>query len=196
MAMQRNDAERYLYLRNRLPADVLGQVKSAAGCWIDCEDENGTLVLLTGDDADFAVDAAMDNDDERMNMDKADMPAVGAPLERQVRPRARTVADHIEQRLMTWRQQHINKSGDRLALDDFMGKDSIDDLVDFVCDEYALDAVLHAAPSMTTSMIELDSRLALMFAEKLAAERQRWVESCQANDGSNDQVSGHRAGAA
>ena len=176
-------------------------------------------MAMQRNDADFAVDAAMDNDDERMKMDKADMPAVGAPLERQVRPRARTVADHIEQRLMTWRQQHINKSGDRLALDDFMGKDSIDDLVDFVCDEYALDAVLHAAPSMTTSMIELDSRLALMFAEKLAAERQRWVESCQAqyalaigrkrhqtadailcilqaNDGSNDQVSGHRAGAA
>jgi len=60
MKTQRNDAERYRYLRNRLPADVLGQVKSAAGCWIDCEDESGTLVLLTGDDADFAVDAAMD----------------------------------------------------------------------------------------------------------------------------------------
>ena len=34
-----------------------------------------------------------------------------------------------------------------LALDDFMGADSIDDLVDFVCDEYALDAILHAAPA-------------------------------------------------
>jgi len=64
MATKHSYAERYLYLRNRRPADVLGQVKSAAGCWIDCEDENGTLVLLTGDDADFAVDAAMDNDDE------------------------------------------------------------------------------------------------------------------------------------
>ena len=55
----RNDAERYRYLRNRVPAEVLGQVKSAAGCWIDCEDEEGTLILLTGDDADAAVDAAM-----------------------------------------------------------------------------------------------------------------------------------------
>ena len=56
-----------------------------------------------------------------------------------------TVADHIEQRLRTWRQQHMNRSGDRLALDDFMGEDSIADLVDFVCDEYALDAVMRAA---------------------------------------------------
>ena len=62
-------------------------------------------------------------------------------------PNARTVADHIEQRLRTWRQQQMNRSGDRLALDDFMGEDSIADLVDFVCDEYALDALLHAAPA-------------------------------------------------
>jgi len=61
-------------------------------------------------------------------------------------PNARTVADHIEQRLRTWRQQQMNRSGDRLALDDFMGEESIADLVDFVCDEYALDALLHAAP--------------------------------------------------
>ena len=58
---------------------------------------------------------------------------------------ARTVADHIEQRLRTWRQKHMNRSGDRLALDDFMSEDSIADLVDFVCDECALDAVMHAA---------------------------------------------------
>lgn len=32
----------------------------------------------------------------------------------------------------------MNRSGDRLALDDFMGEDSIADLVDFVCDEYAM----------------------------------------------------------
>lgn len=55
---------------------------------------------------------------------------------------AKAVADHIEQRLRTWRQQRMNRSGDRLALDDFMGEDSITDLVDFVCDEYELDAVL------------------------------------------------------
>lgn len=73
-------------------------------------------------------------------------PAVLGPVESSVRPHARAVADHIEQRLLTWRQRQMNKSGDRLALDDFMGKDSIADLVDFVCDEYALDALLHAAP--------------------------------------------------
>jgi hypothetical protein len=38
---------------------VLGQVKSAAGCWIDGEDEEGAVILLTGDDADAAIDAAM-----------------------------------------------------------------------------------------------------------------------------------------
>lgn len=69
----------------------------------------------------------------------------GVAVDRLVRPNARAVADHIEHRLRTWRQQHMNSSGDRLALDDFMGDDSIVDLVDFVCDEYALDAVLHAA---------------------------------------------------
>ena len=54
----RRNAERYLYLRNRVPSEVLGQVKSAAGCWIDAEDSEGILVLLTGEGADAAVDAA------------------------------------------------------------------------------------------------------------------------------------------
>ena len=54
----RRNAERYLYLRNRVPSEVLSQVKSAAGCWIDAEDGEGILVLLTGDDADDSVDAA------------------------------------------------------------------------------------------------------------------------------------------
>jgi hypothetical protein len=44
--------------------------------------------------------------------------------------------DHVEQRLLTWRQSFVNKSGDQLALDDFMDKRSLDDLIDFVCDEY------------------------------------------------------------
>lgn len=43
----------------------------------------------------------------------------------------------VEQRLLTWRQRTMNRSGDHLALDDFMGEDSIADLVDFVCDEWA-----------------------------------------------------------
>jgi hypothetical protein len=58
-AALRKDAERYRYLRDRVPAEVLGQVKSAAGCWIDGEDEEGAVILLTGDDADAAIDAAM-----------------------------------------------------------------------------------------------------------------------------------------
>jgi hypothetical protein len=67
---------------------------------------------------------------------------------------ARAISDHIEQRLLTWQQQRMNKSGDRLALDDFMGKDSIDDLIDFVCDEYALDAlVVHHHPEQHLNMV-------------------------------------------
>lgn len=50
-------------------------------------------------------------------------------------------ADQVEQRLLTWRQRFMNKSGDQLALDDFMGQESIDDLIDFVC------APLYAAPA-------------------------------------------------
>jgi len=46
--------------------------------------------------------------------------------------------------------------------------------------EWALIIAAQCWYEPTTSMIELDSRLALVFAEKLAAERQRWVESCQA----------------
>ena len=42
----------------------------------------------------------------------------------------------VEQRLRTWRQRTMNRSGDRLALDDFMGPESIDDLIDSVCNEW------------------------------------------------------------
>jgi hypothetical protein len=62
-----------------------------------------------------------------------------------VAPAAPTLAsqlsDHIEQRLLTWRQQRMNRSGDRLALDDFMDKHSLSDLIDFVCDEGAISEV-------------------------------------------------------
>jgi hypothetical protein len=50
------DAERYRYLRNRNPPDVLLNGGEKAGVWIDCEIEN-TLTLLTGEDADKAIDA-------------------------------------------------------------------------------------------------------------------------------------------
>lgn len=51
------DAERYRYLRNRYPSDVLDKTGLEAGAWIDCEDINGTLVLLTGEHADETIDA-------------------------------------------------------------------------------------------------------------------------------------------
>lgn len=66
---------------------------------------------------------------------------VGSPVDRGVRRLPAVVADHIEQRLLTWRQSQMNRSGDRLALDDFMGEDSIADLTNYVCDECALDAL-------------------------------------------------------
>ena len=58
----RRDAERYRYLRNRDPAEVMSKEGKDAGCWIDCEEEGGiayNLQLLTGDDADAAIDAAL-----------------------------------------------------------------------------------------------------------------------------------------
>lgn len=45
--------------------------------------------------------------------------------------------DHVEQRIREWRQRTINRSGDRLAIDDFMDAESLDDLIDYVCDEYS-----------------------------------------------------------
>lgn len=52
------DGERYRYLRDRSPREVLCNNGPSAGCWIDCEDEHSELILLTGDDADAAIDAA------------------------------------------------------------------------------------------------------------------------------------------
>jgi hypothetical protein len=58
------DAERYRYLRNRDSKTVLETKGPAAGCWIDCETDD-ELVLLTGDDADAAIDTA--RSDEALN---------------------------------------------------------------------------------------------------------------------------------
>lgn len=52
------DAARYHYLRNRHAGYVLTTTGPAAGCWIDCDGEDGELILLTGEDADAAIDAA------------------------------------------------------------------------------------------------------------------------------------------
>ena len=51
------DAERYRYLRDRNSADVLEKTGDEAGCWIDCE-VGEALTLLTGKDADDAIDKA------------------------------------------------------------------------------------------------------------------------------------------
>ena len=84
-------------------------------------------------------------DMQYINIGEANDSAGAVPVERGVSPQAQKVADHIEQRLRTWRQRHMNTHGDHLELYDFMGEDSIADLVDYVCDEYALDALLRAA---------------------------------------------------
>lgn len=49
-------------------------------------------------------------------------------------------AEIVERRLRTWRQRFVNRSGDQLALGDFLDRESLDDLVDFVCDEYSKEA--------------------------------------------------------
>jgi hypothetical protein len=55
----RAEAERYRYLRDRSPNEVLTLIGTHAGCWIDCESNSGTLTLLTGEDADASIDAAI-----------------------------------------------------------------------------------------------------------------------------------------
>jgi hypothetical protein len=67
-ALRLNDA-RYRYLRNRDPKEVFNKSGKAAGVWIDWEDDMAGLQLLTGDDADAAIDAAME---------PATEPAIGA----------------------------------------------------------------------------------------------------------------------
>jgi len=74
--------------------------------------------------------------------------------------------DHVEQRIRTWRQRTMNKSGDMLAIDDFMGQESIDDLVDFVCDEWAAPtAPDKAEPDLAAELQEC----------RQDAERYRWL---------------------
>ena len=73
-----------------------------------------------------------------------DVEAVPKDAEPRENGRARLTADVVEQRLLTWRQRFVNRSGDQLALDDFMDQRSIDDLVDFVCDEDTPPDVLGA----------------------------------------------------
>lgn len=41
--------------------------------------------------------------------------------------------EHVEDRIRTWRQSFVNRHGDQLEILDFMGSDSLDDLIDYVC---------------------------------------------------------------
>ena len=53
------DAGRYRYLRDIRRRDAIVLSGPEAGVWCDAEDEDGTLLLLTEDDLDAAIDAAM-----------------------------------------------------------------------------------------------------------------------------------------
>ena len=70
-------------------------------------------------------------------------------LERNDARNAKILSAHIEQRLLTWRQRIVNRAGDRLALDDYMNKEAIADLIDFVCDESAIDAAISKTKGST-----------------------------------------------
>lgn len=53
------DAQRYRYLRDIKRRDCLTLTGPDAGVWCDAEDEDRNLMLLTEDDLDQAIDAAM-----------------------------------------------------------------------------------------------------------------------------------------
>ena len=55
--------------------------------------------------------------------------------------------EYVEQRLLQWRQRSMNRSGDQLALDDFMDKESLADLIDYVCDEWSHPPTAPSAPA-------------------------------------------------
>lgn len=55
----KSNAERYLYLRDIRRRDSIVLSGPEAGVWCDAEDEDGTLLMLTEDDLDAAIDAAM-----------------------------------------------------------------------------------------------------------------------------------------
>jgi hypothetical protein len=69
--------------------------------------------------------------------------------------------EHVENRIRTWRNSLMNRSGDRLSIDDYMGADDIDDLVDFVCDEYA-------APPQKAEPVQFDPAEAMRLADEYA----------------------------
>ena len=88
-----------------------------------------------------------------------------------------TWRERVEQRIHSWRQSFVNKSGDQLALDDFMDKRSIDDLIDYVLDEGATppssqeQAQQPATPEPVVSRNPFASRCYTMSESHLSGHR-------------------------
>lgn len=62
------DAARYQYLRDRISSEVIEGRGPEAGAWIDCEDEDGSLTLITGDDADEFIDSQIAKDKHQIEL--------------------------------------------------------------------------------------------------------------------------------
>ena len=80
--------------------------------------------------------------------------------------------DHVEQRIWSWKQRTMNRSGDHLAIGDFMGASDIDDLVDYVCDEYAEPPAPPppAAPVVTDALGEAGYRILWSSGDRIYPE--------------------------
>lgn len=70
--------------------------------------------------------------------------------------------DHVEQRLNNWRFQ--TEDGDMLGLDDFMSNEVAEDLIDYVCDDYA-----DPAPSAAVVDVTPDLGYATMMGDEIYA---------------------------
>lgn len=129
-----------------LTEEQIGEMEADA--WSDCEDTSWTAVIYFARAVERACAEAWG---VKLASDKT--ASEGAAYRRaHPRPAQATVKEslsvqpaqreavawreHVEQRIRNWRQRTMNKSGDHLAIDDFMGQESIDDLVDYVCDEW------------------------------------------------------------
>lgn len=78
--------------------------------------------------------------------------------------------DWVEQRLLNWRQQKVNRSGDQLALDDFMDKQSLDDLIDYVCSEYEGPDPMPSASPAAPAAAQVAQPLTDQQREQIAAK--------------------------
>ena len=98
--------------------------------------------------------------------------------------------EHVEQRLLAWRQSFVNRSGDQLALDDFMDEQSLDDLIDFVCDEWALNTrpspqegmagwqPIETAPKNGTEILGYTEEVGalVLYWDSMTGERDHWSD--------------------